>query len=79
MKEGVTYNRADNEIFVRTDGDSIYVICNTEDQTDFIVSKMTTQYCKLVGYEEWDEKDDMKWILKFLVHEEGYSMNEDLN
>ncbi len=79
MKDGVTYNKPENQIFVRSDGDMIYVICDTEDQTDFIVNRMTTQHCKLVGYEEWDEDKDMKFILKFLVHEENHDINGDLN
>ena len=59
MKDGVTYNKPENQIFVRSDGDMIYVICDTEDQTDFIVNRMTTQHCKLVGYEEWDEDPNL--------------------
>ena len=78
MKDGVTYNKPGNEVFVRSEGDLIYVICSKEKQTDNVVSRMTTKNCKLVGYEEWDEGEDMKWILKFAVLDE-YDIEPELN
>ena len=70
MKDNVTYNHADNKVMVRTDGDLIYVICNKEDQQKKVVEKMCTDDCVLEHYEEWDEGDDMKWILTFRVLDE---------
>ena len=59
MKDNKIYNKHDNSIMVRTDGDIIYVICNKESQQDIVVQKMTTKNCILDSYEEWDEGDDM--------------------
>tara|TARA_R100001230_G_C5536901_1_gene68943 strand:+ start:141 stop:377 length:237 start_codon:yes stop_codon:yes gene_type:complete len=70
MKDNVTYNHADNKVMVRTDGDLIYVICNKENQQKKVIEKMCTDDCVLEHYEEWDEGDDMKWILTFRVLDE---------
>jgi|TARA_Y100000015_G_C2344100_1_gene67389 hypothetical protein len=70
MKDNVTYNHADNKVMVRTDGDLIYVICNKEDQQKKVIEKMCTDDCVLEHYEEWDEGNDMKWILTFRVLDE---------
>ena len=67
MKDNTVYNKADNRVFVKTDGDLIYVICNKESQQDTVVKKMTTDNCMLEHYEEWDEGKDKKWILTFRV------------
>jgi hypothetical protein len=40
---------------------------------------MTTDTCKLSGYEEWDEDEDKKWILKFIVCDSGYEMIPEFN
>ena len=47
MKDNKIYNKHDNSIMVRTDGDIIYVICNKENQQDVVVKKMTTDNCNL--------------------------------
>jgi len=39
---------------------------------------MTTDNCILESYEEWDEGDDMKWILTFRILDE-YELKPDLN
>ena len=70
MKDNVTYNHADTKVMVRTDGDLIYVICNKENQQKKVIEKMCTDDCVLEHYEEWDEGDDMKWILTFRVLDE---------
>ena len=70
MKDDVTYNHADNEVMVRTDGDLIYVICNKEDQQNKVIKKMCTDNCILEDYEQWDEGEDMKWILTFRILDE---------
>ena len=66
MKDNVVYNNADNMVMVKTNGDEINVICNTEKQIDEVVKKLSTDTCLLSGYEEWDKGKDKKWILKFL-------------
>ena len=78
MKDDVTYNHADNEVMVRTDGDLIYVICNKEDQQKKVIKKMCTDNCILEDYEQWDEGEDMKWILTFRLIGE-YDKKTELN
>jgi hypothetical protein len=39
---------------------------------------MTTDTCILSDYEEWDEGDDMKWILTFKVLDE-FDKKPELN
>ena len=68
----------DSKVMVRTDGDLIYVICNKEDQQKKVISKMCTDNCVLEHYEEWDDGDDMKWILTFRVLDE-YEKQMELN
>jgi len=78
MKDNKIYNKHDNSIMVRTDGDTIYVICNKENQQDVVVEKMTTDNCLLENYEVWDDDDDRKWILQFRVLDE-YEIKPKLN
>ena len=78
MKDDVTYNHADNKVMVRTDGDLIYVICNKEDQQKKVIKKMCTDNCILEDYEQWDEGEDMKWILTFRILDE-FDMKTELN
>ena len=70
MNDDVTYNHANNNVMVRTNGDLIYVICNKEEQQKKVIEKMCTDDCVLEDYEQWDEGDDMKWILTFRVLDE---------
>ena len=78
MKDDVTYNHADNKVMVRTDGDLIYVICNKEDQQNKVIKKMCTDNCILEDYEQWDEGEDMKWILTFRILDE-FERKTELN
>ena len=79
IKDNVVYNRPGNEVMVRTNGDEIHIICN-ELQMDTVVKKMTTDNCKLAGYEEWDDDSDKKYILTFLVCDiPGAVMEVELN
>ena len=48
-------------------GDLIYIICTKEHQVQEGLDRMSTDSCILSEYEEWDEEEDMKWILKFKV------------
>ena len=79
MKDNVVYNNADNMVMVKTNGDEINVICNTEKQIDEVVKKLSTDTCLLSGYEEWDTGKDKKWILKFLVCDPEYELIPELN
>jgi len=77
-KDGVIYNHADNLVFVKTDGNSIHVVCHKEEQTEPVVRKMTADKCRLTAYEEWDNNDDKKWILTFIVDDE-YAKKQEAN
>jgi len=78
MKDNTVYNRPDNKVFVKTNGDLIYVICNKESQQEKVINKMTNDNCILESYEVWDEGDDMKWILTFKILDE-YEVKPELN
>ena len=67
MKDNTVYNHPENEVLVKTNGDLIYIICNKESQQDIVIQKMVNDNCILESYEEWDEDEDMKWILTFKV------------
>jgi hypothetical protein len=67
MKDDVVYNGPDNAVMVRTNGDYIYIVCKEEDQVQPVLDRMNTDTCILSDYEEWDEDEDMKWILTFKV------------
>ena len=79
MKPDTVYNKPDNKVMVRTRGNEIHIICPKEEQMDKVVEKMTTESCKLAGYEEWDEGKDKKWILTFLVIPDNYEIIPELN
>lgn len=78
MKDDIVYNNPDNKILVKTNGDLIYVICNKESQQKKVIEKMCTDNCVLEDYEQWDDGDDMKWILTFRVLDE-YEKKVELN
>ena len=78
MKENTVYNQYDNQVYVKTDGDKINIICNKENQMQKVISKMSNDDCIFEGYEEWDEDKDMKWILTFRVLDE-YEKYPDIN
>ena len=42
MKDDVIYNKHDNKVMVKTDGDLIYIICHKQEQQDNVVKRMTT-------------------------------------
>tara|TARA_R110000851_G_scaffold320445_2_gene485328 strand:+ start:197 stop:457 length:261 start_codon:yes stop_codon:yes gene_type:complete len=79
MKSDELYNHADNIVYIKGSGDFINVICNSEKQMDEVVKRMTTETCKLTGYEEWDEDEDKKWILRFIVCDSEYQLKPDYN
>ena len=67
MRGDAVYNKYDNRVMVKTDGEYIYIICHNEEQVEPVMNRMTTDTCFLSDYEEWDEDEDMKWILTFKV------------
>jgi hypothetical protein len=78
LKDNTVYNHSENEVLVKTNGDLIYIICNKESQQDIVIQKMVNDNCILESYEEWDEDDDMKWILVFRILD-GYDIKPELN
>jgi hypothetical protein len=76
MKDNIVYNGPDNEVMVRTNGDYIYIVCKEEDQVQPVLDRMNTDTCILSDYEEWDEDEDMKWILTFKVFDEPEELPE---
>ncbi len=78
MKDNTIYNKSDNKVMVRTNGDLIYVICNKESQQEKVIKKMINDNCILESYEEWDDDSDKKWILIFKILDE-YDLKPELN
>ena len=78
MKDNAVYNQPDNGVMVKTNGDMIYIICKDEEQVQPVMNRMTTDTCMLSDYEEWDEGDDMKWILTFKILDE-FDKKPELN
>tara|TARA_B100001564_G_scaffold337147_1_gene327897 strand:+ start:556 stop:792 length:237 start_codon:yes stop_codon:yes gene_type:complete len=78
MKDNTIYNNAENKLYVKTDGDKIVIICSKESQQEQVIKRMTTDNCILESYEQWDEDDDMKWILTFRILD-GYELKPELN
>jgi hypothetical protein len=59
MRDNIVYNKFDNEVMVKTNGDYIYIICQKEDQVQPVMDRMNTDTCFLSEYEEWDEQPSM--------------------
>jgi hypothetical protein len=78
LKDNAVYNHADNQVYVKSEGDRIIVICSKESQQEQVIKRMTTDDCILDSYEEWDDDVDMKWILTFRLLNE-YELKPDLN
>ena len=76
MKDDVVYNRPENIVMIRSQGNKIVVVCKDEDQVQPVMDRMNTDTCFLSDYEEWDEDEDMKWILTFKVTEEFEELPE---
>ena len=64
MKDNVIYNHADNQVYVKTNGDKTIVICNSEKQIDDVIDRMCDNHI-FIEYEEWDEGRDKKFIVTF--------------
>ena len=67
MRSDTIYNHADNLLYISTRGNKIVVICNTEDQMDFVHQRLYKTGNQLVDVEIWDEDEDQKWIVTYEV------------
>ena len=76
MKDDVVYNRPENIVMIRSQGNKIVVVCKDEDQVQPVMDRMSTDTCILSDYEEWDEGEDMKWILTFKVTDDYEQLPE---
>ena len=54
MKNNIVYNRSDNKVMVKTEGNKIVIICNTEKEMDMVHKKFSKKNTNtfLVDYEE---------------------------
>lgn len=68
VKDNVIYNRAENEVYVKTDGIKTVVICNSEKQMEEVMDRMSNNHI-FIEYEEWDEDEDKKFIVTFSLEE----------
>jgi hypothetical protein len=66
MRDNVIYNHADNQVYIKTDGDKTIIICNTEKQMEQVMDRMSSNHI-FIEYEEWDEDGDKKFIVTFLL------------
>jgi len=66
MKDNIIYNQANNQVYIKTDGDKTIIICNTEKQMEQVMDRMSSNHI-FIEYEEWDEDDDKKFIVTFLL------------
>jgi len=69
MKRETIYNEASNLIYVKSQNDKIFIICNDMDQVDSIQKKMHKSGNLMTYFEEWDEGEDRKYIVTFKVRD----------
>tara|TARA_Y100000310_G_scaffold241312_1_gene245242 strand:- start:54 stop:284 length:231 start_codon:yes stop_codon:yes gene_type:complete len=69
MKKEIVYNDSDNMIYVKSQNDKIFIICNDMDQVDSIQKKMHKSGNLMIDFEEWDEGEDKKYIVTFKVRD----------
>ena len=67
MKGNTIYNEADNMIYVKSENDQIFIICNDMSQVDSVQKKMHKHGNIMVYFEEWDDDKDKKYIVTFQV------------
>jgi len=70
MKSDTVYNQADNKVFIKSNGEEIVVICNTEEKLQHVQKKFHEAGNSIIEFEEWDEGEDKKYIVTFSVDEE---------
>lgn len=69
MKEETIYNEAKNLIYVKSQNDNIFIICNDMKQVDSVQKKMHKYGNIMTEFEEWDEDEDKKYIITFKVRD----------
>ena len=67
MKNNTLYNDSDNMIYVKSQNDRIFIICNDMSQVDSVQKKMHKHGNIMVDFEEWDDDKDKKYIVTFQV------------
>ena len=70
MKSNAVYNHWDNMVYVRSNGNTIHVICHKEDQMEEVNKRFYDSGNELVGYEEWNEDDGKKWVMTWKIPQE---------
>ena len=65
LKDNTVYNHADNLLYIKTQGNQIVIICNDENQMDFVHERFYNTGNQLVDIELWDEGEDQKWIVTY--------------
>jgi len=63
------YIEADNMIYVKSDGNKLFIICNNMKQVDSVQKKMHKYGNIMTEFEEWDEDEDKKYIITFKVRD----------
>ena len=69
LKDNIVYNQPNNQVMVKTDGNKIVIICNTEVDLDKVHKRFSKRNTNtfLVEYEEWDEGEDKKYIVTYEI------------
>ena len=78
LKYNTVYNHADNLIYVKTNGNLIYIICNKESQQEQVVKRMVNDNCRFKSYEEVNDDINRKYILTFEVVDD-YELKQEFN
>ena len=63
MKSDVVYNQADNKVFIKSNGEEIVVICDTEEKLQHVQKKFHESGNSIIEFEEWDEGEDKNILL----------------
>ena len=69
-KSDTVYNQADNKVFIKSNGEEIVVICDTDEKLQHVQKKFHEAGNSIIDFEEWDEGEDKKYIVTFAVAEE---------
>ena len=69
MKDERLYNHASNLMYIKSQGDNIFIICNDMSQVDTVQKRMHKHGNLMVDFEEWDEDEDKKYIVTFKVRD----------
>ena len=70
MKSDVVYNQADNTVCIKSNGEEIVVVCDTEEKLQHVQKKFHESGNSIIDFEEWDEGEDKKYIVTFAIAEE---------